>query len=100
MLAKVNEQKSAAGRWQSDFLGLANSKDLRRTRLSLNRGRKSIRAGPGSRRPEELPIVAEANADDSGFPSESTFGSLHRFGDLCDRCPSLRVRFELLHVLF
>src|SRR5258708_40049740 len=49
---------------------------------------------------ENLPIVAEADTDDSCFPSESAFGSLHRFGDLCDRCSSLRVRFEFFHVLF
>jgi hypothetical protein len=42
----------------------------------------------------------EADTDDSCFPSESAFGSLHRLGDLCDRCSSLRVRFEFFHVLF
>jgi hypothetical protein len=42
--------------------------------------------------------VAEANAEDSRFPSESAFCPLHRFGDLRDWCSGLRMGFEFLNV--
>jgi hypothetical protein len=47
---------------------------------------------------EKLPIVAEANAEDSRFPSESAFCPLHRFGDLRDWCSGFRIGFEFLNV--
>ena len=49
---------------------------------------------------ENLAIVAEANAENSRFAPERTFGPLHRFGNLCDRCSSFRMRFEFLDVFF
>src|ERR1700735_53050 len=49
---------------------------------------------------EKLPIVAEANAENSRFAPERAFGPLHRFGNLCDRCSSFRMRFEFLDVFF
>ena len=47
---------------------------------------------------ENLVIVAEADTKDSSLPSESAFCSLHRFGDLRDRCSGLRMGFEFLNV--
>ncbi len=34
------------------------------------------------------------------FAPESAFGPLHRFGDLCDRCSSFRMRFEFFNIFF
>ena len=65
--------------------------------LSLNGPKAMIEA---RFRLGRLPIVAEANAEDSRFASESTFRPLHRFGDLRDRCSGLRMGFEFLNVFF
>jgi hypothetical protein len=56
--------------------------------LSLNRVRKALI----STDLRSLPIVAEANTENSRFAPESAFRPLHRFGDLCDRCSRLRMR--------
>jgi hypothetical protein len=49
---------------------------------------------------EKLPIVAQANTENSRFTPESAFCPLHRFGDLRDWCSSFRMRFEFLNVFF
>ena len=75
----------------------SDGEDLGRTRLSLNRDRNALIEVSVATASEKLPIVAEANFENSCFPSESAFCPLHRFWDGCSarNCNMARTRKTL-----
>jgi hypothetical protein len=96
------DQPSTNGRLQRDASGRAGADDeeLRQTPLSSDRDRKALVDVSIANASENLPIVSEANTENSRFAPERAFGPLHRFGDLRDRYSSFRMRFDFLDVFF